>query len=103
MKSRIYNGLHNTHRESNSRGNIQLESDEEGISLVTWSANNLFDVAALHDGRKGISQLMHHHLGHLGTSGARNVAVTNAVFRDQDVVAQAGTVARGGRDAHVRL
>lgn len=47
----------------------------------------LFNLAALYDCRKGIRQLMHHHLRHIVATRTRDVAVADAVLGDQDVVA----------------
>jgi hypothetical protein len=53
----------------------------------------LLDLAALHNGAKGISQFRHDHFCHIGTTRSRDITVAHSVLGDDHIVSKTCRVA----------
>lgn len=64
---------------------------------------DLFDLATLDDGGKGICELVHHHLRHVCSACAWDISVSNAVFGNEDIISQTSAISSSGGHADVGL
>lgn len=92
MFLRVWIYLHqNPKRRMIERGRILFQ-----LSFL-WHTflKKLLDVAALHDSRESICQLVHHDLGQVVARHAGNVTVTHSVLSHQDIISETRGIACG--------
>ena len=77
-------------------------SRRDSLAFILWT---LLDIAALHDGRESICQLVHYDLGQVVARHTRNITVADGVLGDQNVIAETSGIAsgRGNTDVCLRL
>jgi len=63
----------------------------------------LLDILALDNGAKRIAKFSQSHLRHLLRAHPRDVAVTDGILRQHDIVTQLSTLSCGSGYAYVRL
>ena len=75
-------------------------SRRDSLAFILWT---LLDIAALHDSRESICELVHHDLGQLVARHARNVTVAHGVLSHQNIVAETSGIASCRGNANVCL
>ena len=63
----------------------------------------LLDILALNNGAERIAKFSQSHLRHLLRADPRDIAVTDGILRQHDIVTQLSTLSCGSGYAHMRL